>query len=212
MEKRRLSDDVFTSPIEAVMRAMDLGMGPAAHVYERDGEVTYMPGASHDAYVEHVGGEYVAPSGAEDSTMEAALRAVVREIMGKGLVKARIMKADDEQRMAYGWASVWSVDGEVLVDRQGDIISPRVGERAATKFMMELRTAKAMHEGNKIGEVVHSMPITDEIAAAFNLKSSMEGWMVGVKIYDGDVWSRVKSGNLRAFSIGGHVTRREVDG
>lgn len=124
--------------------------------------------------------------------------------------KAIIVKADDEQRMAYGWASVISVGGEPVVDTQGDVIEPDVMLKAATEFMADARLAKAMHKGDGIGEVLHSFPLTAELAKSLGIETDREGWIVGVKVHSEDVWKRVKSGELQAFSIGGMGTRDPV--
>jgi hypothetical protein len=80
-------------------------------------------------------------------------------------------------------------------------------EKAATDFMLNARQAKEMHRGEQIGEVVHSMPLTSEIAKALGIEMSREGWAIAMKIHDDGVWERIKSGKLKAFSIGGHAQR-----
>jgi hypothetical protein len=67
-----------------------------------------------------------------------------------------------------------------------------------------------MHTGGKIGEVVHSMPLTNEIAKALGIQSDREGWLVAIKVYDDQVWQDVKSGKLAAFSIGGRALKEMV--
>lgn len=128
----------------------------------------------------------------------------------------KIVKADDEQRIAYGWASVIAIKGQPFEDSQGDIIDAPTLEKATGDFMMDVRRAMSMHERNPEGGidegmakgvVVHSMPLTPEIKKAFGLQSDMDGWIVGVKVLDDDVWKKVKSGELAAFSIGGRGYR-----
>jgi hypothetical protein len=122
---------------------------------------------------------------------------------------AVIAKLDDEQRVAWGWASVISVAGVPYVDTQGDIIDAETLEHATTDFMADVRLAKSMHEGGGIGEVLHSFPLTSQLAKSLGIQCDREGWIVGVKIRDDEVWARVKSGELAAFSIGG-LTMREA--
>jgi len=69
--------------------------------------------------------------------------------------------------------------------------------------MEEVRVGKAMHEGEQIGQVIHSWPVTDEIAKSVGIESDREGWLVAFKVYDEEIWKKVKSGELSAFSIGG---------
>lgn len=219
IKKRQLSDDVFTTPIEAVQRAHQLGLGLVAHMTEGpDGQAFYMPGATHEDYLAFVGeAGMIGADGAEienpaeeliESVIEAAIGAILEATMEKRASK--ILKLDDEARIVWGWASVVSIDGKPLVDLQGDIISADVMTRAADNFMADVRTAKAMHEGGKIGEVIHSFPLTKALGAALGVHSALEGWIVAMKVHDDGVWNRVKSGELAAFSIGGMGKRNAV--
>lgn len=219
IEKRQISDDVFTTVTEAVQRSHQLGLGMVAHMTEGpDGQAFYMPGASHVDYLDFVGDVgMIGPAGEEvdspaveliEVVIETAINAVIEATMEKRASK--ILKLDDEARIVWGWASVVSIDGKPMVDRQGDIISAEVMTKAADNFMADVRTAKAMHEGGKIGEVIHSFPLTKALGEALGVYSALEGWVVAMKVHDDDVWNRVKSGELAAFSIGGMGKRNAV--
>ena len=125
-------------------------------------------------------------------------------------IEGQILKQMDEERLAFGWAYVSTVKGEISLDHSGEFIRPEQIAKAATNFMLSMRTAKAMHTGEKIGEVIHSMPLTNEIAKALGIQSDREGWLVAVKVYDDQVWQDVKSGKLAAFSIGGRALKEMV--
>jgi hypothetical protein len=124
-------------------------------------------------------------------------------------VEGQILKADEEQRMVYGWASVVTEKGEAVVDRQGDVIEPDTLVRAVNKFMEHVRVGKEMHKGDQIGAVIHSMPVTKEIGESLGIQSDREGWIVAFKVYNDDVWAKVKSGELAAFSIGGRAIKED---
>jgi len=124
-------------------------------------------------------------------------------------LEGKILKADDEQRMVYGWASVVTENGEPVIDRQGDVIEPDTLVKAVNNFMEHVRVGKAMHTGDQVGVVVHSMPITKEIGEALGIHSDREGWVVAYKVYDDNVWNMVKSGELAAFSIGGRAVKED---
>ena len=126
-------------------------------------------------------------------------------------IEGQILKADDEQRMVYGWASVITEDGEPVVDRQGDMIEAETLVKAVNDFMEHVRVGKTMHIGEQTGVIVHSMPVTKEIGEALGIHSSREGWVVAYKVYDDAVWEMVKSGELAAFSIGGRAMKQEID-
>lgn len=124
-------------------------------------------------------------------------------------VEGQILKADDEQRLVWGWASVVTENGEAVIDRQGDVIEPDTLVKAVNKFMEHVRVGKTMHNGDQIGMVVHSLPITKEIGDSLGIQSNREGWVVAFKVYDDEVWAKVKSGELAAFSIGGRAVKEE---
>ena len=124
-------------------------------------------------------------------------------------VEGQILKADEEQRMVYGWASVVTEKGEPVVDRQGDVIEPETLVKAVNGFMEHVRVGKEMHKGDQIGAVIHSMPVTEEIGESLGIQSDREGWIVAFKVYNDDVWAKVKSGELAAFSIGGRAIKED---
>ena len=124
-------------------------------------------------------------------------------------ITGQILKVDEEQRIIYGWASVVTEKGEVVVDRQGDVIEAETLVKAVNDFMEHVRIGKTMHEGEATGQVIHSLPVTKEICDALGIQCDREGWVVAYKVYNDDVWDRVKSGELRAFSIGGRATKED---
>jgi cation transport regulator ChaB len=130
--------------------------------------------------------------------------------MTKVNIEGQILKQDSEERLVYGWAYVSTDKGEISLDHSGEFVRPDQIAKAATNFMLSMRTAKRMHSGGKIGEVVHSMPLTHEISKALGIQSDREGWLVAIKVYDDQVWQDVKSGKLAAFSIGGRALKEMV--
>ena len=126
-------------------------------------------------------------------------------------IEGKILKADDEQRMVYGWASVITEKGEPVIDRQGDVIDAETLVKAVNKFMEHVRVGKAMHTGDQVGVVVHSFPITKELGDSLGIHSDREGWIVAYKVYDDNVWEMVKSGKLAAFSIGGRAIKEDYN-
>lgn len=155
----------------------------------------------------------------ETRMWSAVTRAIIDNVFGKEekpkAMEIPVIKINEEQRMAYGWASVISEKGQVLVDTQGDIIEPNELVKFTSEFMSDVRQAKAMHgkwgyDDKQIGEVLHSFPITKELADSLGIQSEREGWIVGVKVHDDEIWEKVKSGKLRAFSIGGMGMREDA--
>lgn len=126
-------------------------------------------------------------------------------------IEGQILKADDEQRMVYGWASVITEKGKPVIDRQGDVIDSETLVKAVNNFMEHVRVGKAMHTGDQVGVVVHSFPITKELGDSLGIHSDREGWIVAYKVYDDNVWEMVKSGKLAAFSIGGRAIKEDYN-
>jgi cation transport regulator ChaB len=230
LTKRMMNDDSFTTSAEAAVRSMEIGLNGDVHVHETaDGQATYMPGASHEAYIarmaelgnaayesddEYEDADEIDDDAEMDATeprqdlLERAISAMISTIMAYDVNKtSKILKLDSERRIAWGWASVSTMKGELVTDLQGDIITTAEMEKMADRFMMSARTAKAMHEGDSIGEVIHSFPLTNELAKAFGMDTDREGWIIGMKIYDAEVWDSFKRGELAGFSIGGKAKR-----
>lgn len=227
IEKAQYAADVFTTPEEARARSYDLGLNGEIHVEDYNGQAVYLPAKSREAYLRFymdIAGipadslsEFL-ESGTNKSEVDPleALRIIVREVLNKEVlqvaeitksVEGKILKSDEEQRLVYGWASVITEKGEPVIDRQGDVIKADTLVKAVNGFMETVRVGKEMHKGEQIGVVLHSLPITKEIGEALGIQSDREGWVVAFKVYNDDVWEKVKSGELAAFSIGGRATK-----
>ena len=122
-----------------------------------------------------------------------------------------VTKVDEEQRIVYGFASVVSKNGQMVVDRQGDIITADEMEKAATRFMLGARNGLTMHKGEPTTTIVHSMPLTKQVMDAFGISSDKEGWLIAVKVHDDDTWDRMKKGEFTGFSIGGRARKVQLD-
>ena len=134
----------------------------------------------------------------------------VSEMTKEVQIEGQILKQLDEERLAFGWAYVATVKGEVSLDHSGEFIRPELLAKAATNFMLSMRTAKRMHSGESIGEVIHSMPLTNDVSKALGIQSDRDGWIIAIKVHDEQVWQDVKSGKLSAFSIGGRALKEMV--
>lgn len=113
-----------------------------------------------------------------------------------------ILKVDEELGLVMGWAIVSKIDGEEYFDTQGDHIPEESMLEAATEFMMNSRVAKDMHVGDQVGTIVFAWPMTSEVAKAFGIETSKTGLMIAMKP-EADMLQKFKSGELKAFSIGG---------
>ena len=208
LQKAQYTTDIFTTAEEARSRSMEMGLGGEIHVSDYEEQAVYMPAASEDDYMNYYRELAGLPPEMEDP--EEAGTTISVEITFKNEIEGKILKADDEQRMVWGWASVVTEKGVPVIDRQGDVIEADTLVKAVNNFMEHVRVGKAMHTGEQVGVVVHSLPITKEIGDALGIQSDREGWVVAYKVYDDAIWDMVKSGELAAFSIGGRATKEEI--
>jgi len=127
--------------------------------------------------------------------------------------EGEIAKADSDKQQLFGWASVIEVNGEPVVDLQGDYISADEMEKAAYSYVQKSRKGGDMHlrdewEPIQKSEMIESFIVTPEKREAMGLPESVPtGWWVGFKVNDPDVWSKVKSGERTGFSIHGQGRR-----
>jgi hypothetical protein len=126
-----------------------------------------------------------------------------------------ILKADEDRGLVYGYASMSTrEDGSLYEDLQGDVIEPDVLENAALEFMLHHRAVDEMHAGDPIGAIVESLVVTPEKLVKMGIPAEVAetipvGWWVGAKVTP-DVFAKVKSGELEAYSIGGFAKRVPV--
>lgn len=128
----------------------------------------------------------------------------VEEDTEKRVGTLKIAKVAEDERVVFGWASVVTKGGKLIVDKQGDAIEPQVLEAAAYDYMLESRRHGHMHETVfEDGAIVESMVFTTEKQKALGIDLGQEGWWVGYYVKNDDVWAAIKSGELPEFSIGG---------
>lgn len=122
-----------------------------------------------------------------------------------------ITKIDEEKNLVFGFASVVeNEDGTPVVDSQGDVLTPDELEKAAYKFVLEVRKAGEMHrtiEG--VGDLVESVVLTKAKREAMGIAPGASGWWVGFKVAP-EIFAKVKSGEYAGFSIGGRGVRKEI--
>lgn len=121
---------------------------------------------------------------------------------------AEVLKVNDEQGIVFGWGIICTEKGENYFDTQGDHIPDATMFKATSEFMYDVRAAGEMHarhaDGKAVhkGIIVHSMPLTKELADIFSIKTERTGWMIGMKP-DADMLDKFRDGTYTGFSIGG---------
>jgi hypothetical protein len=126
-----------------------------------------------------------------------------------------ITKVDEDKQLVFGWASIgYRANGEVVVDRQGDVLDD-VGEieKSAYDFVVSSRVGGEMHIRKGVGEMVESFVSTPEKWTAMGIPPGTLpiGWWVGFRVTDGEVWKAVKSGKYKMFSVHGRGHRKVME-
>jgi hypothetical protein len=216
--KARYATDIFTTEPEAKARSMDMGLEGVTHVSTYDGQAVFMPAESHEAYLGYYDPqtEIEAPTEAPSmefrmEVLEYAIQAVIEAVMKEDTppVVGKIIKIDEDQRIIYGWASVTTFKGELVVDLQGDVIKTDTLHKSVNEFMKGVRVGKLNHQGEQVGQILHSFPMTKGICEALGIQSDKEGWITGYHVTDDALWEKVKSGEYAEFSIGGRAQKEE---
>lgn len=131
--------------------------------------------------------------------------------------RGEFSKFDDAKKQAFGWASVVKVNGEDVVDRQGDYIDLNDLEDAAYAYVHKSRVGGDMHRRNgeaphKVSDMIESMVFTDDKVAKMGLPDDFpRGWWVGYQIHDDRTWEEVRKKGRTGFSIHGKGLRKDYD-
>ena len=132
-------------------------------------------------------------------------------------IEATVSKALDDKRQVFGWASITEMNGEPVVDLQGDYVTIEVIEKAAHAYLTSSRKGGDMHRRNgdephHVADLIESVVITPEKKKALGLPDdSPTGWWVGYQVNDDKTWDLVKNGERPMFSIHGSGSRVEKD-
>ena len=127
-----------------------------------------------------------------------------------------ISKVNAEKQQVFGYCTVTSVDGEDVVDLQGDYIPLEEIEKAAYTYVVENRKGGDMHTRDgaqplHTSDMIESFIVTPEKLQTMGLPEDAipHGWWVGFQINDEKQWDDVKTGKRTAFSIHGAGRRVE---
>lgn len=125
-----------------------------------------------------------------------------------------ILKADARGQFVRGWAYVVADEAGQVVDYSGDVLGGLTVDEGLTEvrkmaheFICDFRTARMVHKGKCIGEVVESVVIDEPLAEALGITTKRRGWWIGMRIDDVGVQKRIRSGELKQFSVGGRGKR-----
>lgn len=126
-----------------------------------------------------------------------------------------VKKFYDDEQLVFGWASVSKdAKGNIPLDWHGDFIDAEELEKAVYEFNLNFRESNEMHQPNTTnGKLVESIIFTKEKIQSMGIPSGTvpEGWWVGFKLDNREVYHKVKTGIYKMFSIEGSAYSQEVD-
>lgn len=122
-------------------------------------------------------------------------------------LKGEVCKVDTSLGLVFGWGIVCCEkngqgEWEDHYDLQGDHIPEFVMLEGTSDFMLNSREAHDMHKGEPHGSIVHSFPLTRDVAEKMGITSKRTGWMVAMKPC-AEVLQKFATGEYKGFSIGG---------
>ena len=130
---------------------------------------------------------------------------------------AQILKVNSEMGLIFGFAAICKVDGEEFWDSDGEHYPEDAMLADSTEFAKSSRVACTMHarDGNgdpvQDGGVIHTFPLTTEIAKALDIQTRRTGLLVALAPDDPDTLEKAKNGIFTGFSIGGDILEAEYE-
>ena len=131
--------------------------------------------------------------------------------------KKKVWKADfsvtdvnAELGIVFGWGMVTNISGQPYFDTDNQHFPDTMMVKATSDFMEGQRINNNDHTANDVGMVVHSFPLSKEIADAMGVHSNINGWMVGVKP-GADSLAKFASGEYTGFSIEGSGELEDIE-
>jgi hypothetical protein len=203
-ELHATQDRVLTAKVEAIRRA-GAPAGKLPVVVRHQGK-QYIADGHHRLAADWLSGERQADVRYKDLEPVSSALKSAENSFGTFF---KVSGVDDGLGLVFGWGIVCTEDGKPYFDVHKNHIPEDAMVEAVTDFMKNSRGAGEQHERMDAGTVVHSFPLTAEIASAMGIGTDKTGWMIAMAP-DPAMLAKFKSGELTGFSIGG--THLEVDG
>ncbi len=139
----------------------------------------------------------------------------------KGLT---VLKVDRRLGVIFGYGAISKINGKPYLDTQRHHIPEESIVEKALDYMLRKRTGSEMHRKQprkdgeetppvrKRGTVVFCMPMTEEIAKAYNIQTTVSGLMIGWRPDDDcreEILAKFDTGEYTGFSIGGRLFKAE---
>jgi hypothetical protein len=121
-----------------------------------------------------------------------------------------VIAKNEERRQVWGWAAISSVNDQMYIDDQRDIIPIDVLERSVAAYMKRSRAVGDMHTTVGRGELIGSIVMSKALQRALNIDCGVEGWLVCVEL-DEPLWQAFKRGERPGLSIAGSATKTPLN-
>ena len=89
-----------------------------------------------------------------------------------------VVKVDSKLGIVFGWGMVSKIRDEDYFDTDNQKASCHEMLKSTTAFMKGSRINNSEHTPKDEGVVIHSFPLTPDIAKAMGITSDIFGWMV----------------------------------
>lgn len=116
------------------------------------------------------------------------------EEIAKKLKSSEIAKANDEEQIVLGIASVSTVNGELVKDLHGDEVTTQALVEFNRSLISGSRAGKFMHEGEAVTEIVAGLVLSDDWQKALGIDLGYEPYLVEIHVPDAADWAEVKKG------------------
>lgn len=199
-----MQDRVDPAKVEAI-RGEGAATGKKAVVIRHDGR-DYIADGHHRLTAAWLDGKDTADVHYKD--LEPVSQMMKSGAEGEGFESFfKVSGVDEGLGLVFGWGIVCKEGGVDYYDVQKNHIPEDAMVEAVTDFMKSARVHGDMHvrgTGPELaaGMVVHSFPLTTDIAKAMGIETTKTGWMVATAP-DKAMLAKFKSGEYTGFSIGG---------
>jgi len=136
---------------------------------------------------------------------------------GEWVKKSKMFKADiavtnvdKALGIVFGWGMITKINGEPYFDEDNQHINTSIMVKATSNFMEKSRDVNDSHTEGNVGTVIHSFPISREIAESMGIQSDISGWMVGVKPSP-EILEKFITGEYTGFSIEGEGIMEDME-
>lgn len=124
--------------------------------------------------------------------------------------EVQIAKVNKDHGIVYGYAVISKKDGKPYFDLQKEHVPEATMVDFSVDFMKNSRVAKAMHEGEQVGDVIFAMPMTEDIAKSLDIQVKKTGLIIGMEP-NPEALKKFEDGTFKGFSIGGKAVYQDED-